>query len=255
MNSAFGKLAGIAMLLALVPMLPGAQDPPPAEVSADAMARTLKSLLIGAMPAVLYERADNWGHQTTKPVGVKWVGLRPEVMKSPRNQGDWKKLVISPQALRRTLDLKISDLKTIDKEKQTFKVFFTFQLGVTYEHQNWEGGVRLWSNSVRARAQFKLDMDCENTLRVEIGKDLLPDFIVRLRVLKAKVRYDNLVVEHIAGIGGSGAKLLGQAVHDTMNQWRPSIERDLLAKASDAIVKAADTREIRFGFGSLLKKK
>ena len=30
-----------------------------------------------------------------------------------------------------------------------------------------------------------------------------------------------------------------------MKQWRPSIERDLLAKANAAIVKTADTREIR----------
>ena len=33
------------------------------------------------------------------------------------------------------------------------------------------------------------------------------------------------------------------------------IERDLLDKASNAVVKSADTREIRIGFSSLLKKK
>ncbi len=40
-----------------------------------------------------------------------------------------------------------------------------------------------------------------------------------------------------------------------MKQWKPSIERDLLDKASNAVVKTADTREIRIGFSSLLKKK
>jgi hypothetical protein len=40
-----------------------------------------------------------------------------------------------------------------------------------------------------------------------------------------------------------------------MKQWKPSIERDLLDKASAAIVKSADTREIRVGFGGLLASK
>jgi hypothetical protein len=82
-----------------------------------------------------------------------------------------------------------------------------------------------------------------------------PDFVLRIRVTKAKVGYDKLVIEHINGIGGDGAKLIGGAVHDVLKQWRPGIERDLLAKANDAIVKAADTREIRLGFGGLLKAK
>ena len=207
------------------------------------------------MPEKLYEKSDNWGHTVMVPVGVKWQGLRPRVMESPREHGEWRKLAISAQELKRTLDVKIYDVKTIDAEKQTFKVFLTFQMGVSYDQQNWESGVRLWSGSVRTRAQVKFHLDCESTLKVEVDKNYLPDFILRLRVTGAKVNYDNFVTEHINGIGGSTARLTGDAVHEIMKQWKPSIERDLLDKASKAIVKTADTREIRFGFSSLLKKK
>ena len=41
--------------------------------------------------------------------------------------------------------------------------------------------------------------------------------------------------------GGDAAKLVGKAAHRALKQWRPNLERDLLAKASDAVVKAADT--------------
>jgi hypothetical protein len=244
-------IAGIFAMVLLVSGVLSAQAP----ADNDAIGRALKPILIDAMPAILYEKSDNWGHQAMVPVGLKWQGVKPSVQQSPRNHGTWKKLVINSQDLKRSLDLKIYDLKSIDSEKQTFKVHFAFQMGVRYDQQNWENGLRLWSGSLQARAQVKLDMDCENTLKVEVDKNFLPDFIIRLRVTRADIRYDNLVVEHINGIGGSGAKLLGQAVHDCMNQWKPSIERDLLAKANSAIVKAADTREIRLGFGSLLKKK
>ena len=245
----------ILTLLLLGPPAPFAQTAAKKDEPLDQLAKALKPILIDALPGTLFEKTDNWDHQVLVPVGVKWRGIRPQLTKSPRNHGEWKKLIISTQELPRTMDLKIYDVKTIDAEKQTFKVFLTFQMGVYYDQQNWESGARLWSGSVRARAQIKLDMDCENTLRIEFDKNGLPDFILRLRVTGAKLHYDKLVVEHINGIGGDAAKLIGDAAHRCMNQWRPSIERDLLAKANAAIVKAADTREIRVGFGGLIKTK
>jgi hypothetical protein len=242
-------------ILLVCPLAVIAQTPAKQVEPLDQLAKALKPLLIDALPATLYEKTDNWDHQVLVPVGVKWRGIRPQVTKSLRNHGEWKKLIISTQDLPRTLDLKIYALKSVDAEKQTFKVFLTLQMGVYYDQQNWESGARLWSGSVRARAQIKLDMDCENTLRVEFDKNGLPDFIVRMRVTDAKLHYDKLVVEHINGIGGDAAKLIGEAAHRCMNQWRPSIERDLLGKANAAIVKAADTRELRVGFGGLIKTK
>ncbi len=238
------------LLLAALAQAQAKQDEPGA-----ALAKSLKPFLIAAMPATLYEKTENWDHQVMVPVGLKWRGIRPQVSKSLRNHGEWRKLIISTQDLPRTLDLKIHDVKTINAETQTFKVSLSFQMGVYYDQQNWESGARLWSGSVRSRTQLKLDMDCENTLRVEFDKNNLPDFILRLRVTGAKVHYDNLVVEHINGLGGDAAKIIGKAAHDSMNRWRPGIERDLLAKVSDAIVKTADTREVRLGFGGLLKTK
>ena len=232
-----------------------AQAPAKADDTAAQLALALKPIIAAAMPETLYEKTDNWGHTVMVPVGLKWRGLRPRVTQSPREHGEWKKMIISAQELKRTLDLRIYDVKTLDAEKQTFKVFLTFQMGVYYDQQNWESGVRLWSGSLRARAQVKLDMECESTLRITVDKNYLPDFVLRLRVTGAKVGYDKFVVEHLNGVGGTAAKVLGDAVHDCMKQWRPSIERDLLDKASKAIVKTADTREIRFGFSSLLKKK
>ena len=248
------SIAIVTILLAC-PVGVFAQSPAKSDDPYAPLAQALKPILIKAMPATLHEKIDNWDHQVMVPVGLKWRGIRAEITRSPRNHGEWKKLKITTHDLPRTLDLKIYDVKSIDAEKQTFKVFLTFEMGVEYEQQNWESGARLWSGNVRARAQMKFDLDCENTLRVELDKNNLPDFILRIRVTDAKVHYDKLVVEHINHIGGDGAKLIGAAAHRIMNQWRPSIERDLLAKANAAIVKTADTREIRIGFGGLLKSK
>ncbi len=219
------------------------------------MSLLLRPIVIDVLPTPLYQKIDNWGHQVSVPVGVKWSGVRPRVSKSLRNHGEWRRVFISAPDLRHSLELKIYDAKKVNAETQSFKVFLALQMEVNYEQQNWESGVRLWSGSVRARAKVKLYLDCEDTLRIDASKGPLPDFVFRMRVTGAKVQYDNLVFEHINGLGGDAAKLIGKAAHRAMNQWRPSIERDLLAKAGNTVVQSADTREIRVGFGSLLQSK
>ena len=92
-------------------------------------------------------------------------------------------------------------------------------------------------------------------MRFESGKSFLPDVVVRMRVVKATVKYDDLNVDHIAGLGGSAARVLGDAVHDVVKTIRPSLEEGLLARANAAIVKAADTREVRLSLGKIVTKK
>lgn len=242
-------------IAALCLLAPAVSAQPKASEPGEPLAKALKPFLIKAMPAKLYEKVENWDHQVMVPVGLKWRGIKPKISKSLRNDGEWRKTIISTRNLDKTLQLRIYDVKNVNAEKQTFKVHLEFQMEVYYDQQNWESGLRLWSGSVRARTQLKLDMDCENTLRVEFDKNNLPDFILRLRVTDAKVAYDDLVVEHINGIGGDAAKLIGKSFHKNLNRLRPGIERDLLDKASKAIVKTADTREIRVGFGGLMKAK
>jgi hypothetical protein len=232
-----------------------AQSPAPADDSLETLGAALKPLLMSALPPVLYEKSTNWGHQELAANGVRWHGLRAEVVKVPKNDGKWKKVRVTTQDLPRTLVVKLSDLQTLDADRQTFKVYLAFQAGIEYEHQHWDLGVRLWSGSIRARVQLKIALECENLIRIEEGKGLFPDVVFRLRVTKADVGYDNLVVEHIAGVGGSAARLTGDVLHRALQRWKPSLEREMLERANAAILKAGDTRELRIGLGGLAKKK
>lgn len=230
----------------------------PAQSAADDglgnLAAALRPLLISAMPALLYEKEHDWGRTAETASGLHWHGLRPRVTKAPRNHGVWRKLRVTSVDLPHTLELSLTDLRTVAADRQTFKVFLAFQTNVDYEQQTWEHGVRLLSTSTEARLRIKLALDCESTVRVEDVGTLLPELVFRLRVIKSDVGYDNLVVEHIAGIGGSAARLLGEALRSTLKQVKPSLERDLLERANRAIVRAADTREVRLGLRGLTRK-
>ncbi len=215
----------------------------------------LKPLLLEAIPKQLHAKEQDWGRQAPTFNGLKWRGLKPEAQTTLRNDGRWRKINLETRNLPGTLALVVTDLKNVDAEKQSFRIFLAFQVGVLYDHQHWESGIRLWSGSVRARMRVKLQAECETTLRLEPGQGLLPDIVFRFRVASSNFSYDDLVVEHLAGVGGAAAKLAGEALHDGLTQWRPSIERDLLAKANASILKAADTREVRLSLSKWTKSK
>src|SRR4051812_12437854 len=104
-------IVAILTPLLLGPLLLSAQPAPTSPESIDQLAKTLKPLISSALPTTLYEKTENWGHQVMVPSGLKWRGLKPQVTKSPRDHGEWKKLIITAQELPRTLELKIYDLK------------------------------------------------------------------------------------------------------------------------------------------------
>jgi hypothetical protein len=216
------------------------------------VAELIKPFLVKAIPPVLYEHSRNWGKTSRVPHAVHWHGLRPEIKSTQRNDGHWQKVRLSPRNLAGTLDFRIAPPKRIDAERESFQVYLSFVAGIDYEHQLWESGVRLYSGSTRARMRVKLWMDVENTMRWD-KKSFLPDLVVRLRATRAKLAYDDLVVEHTAGVGGSAAKLIGEAIEGLIHEFQPNLERRLLDKASAAIIRAADTREVRLGLGGILK--
>jgi hypothetical protein len=240
------------------PTLPSAMDLIKNMQSADALAGTLRGALVRTFPTTLYESSPGWGR--TKTVAeIKWKGqglnVHPEKIHKDKNDGDWRKVRVTADNLADTLILDLRDVQWPEAGGVTFALFLSFDARVDYTHQRWDKGSKLWDSSVQARLRVKLTLNCEITTRLEPGGSVLPDAIFRFRVTKADLQYDHLVVEHIAGIGGTGAKLLGDAARRMIRDMKPNLERDLLAKADAAIVKAGDTKEVRVRVSDLFKKK
>lgn len=242
------------LVLVLVPAGFLAAPPAPADEVAD-LATALKPLILASLPEPLYEWSRDWGRTSMTFSRIKWTGGKPHVIKVPKNDGTWRKLKVSTRNPKETFEFKLSDWRTLDGDRQAFRAFFALMVVAEYEQQLWENGVRIYSTSARARLRVKAHLDCENTIRLESKpKSFIPDTVFRLRVVKADVGYDNYVMEHIAGIGGTGARWLGEALQETIKEVRPSLERDLFAKANAAILKAGDTREVRLSLSGLMGK-
>jgi len=222
-------------------------------LSADALAGNLRTLMLQIIPTPLYEDDKHWGKQK-EVTETKWKGkgaqVHPEKVKELKNDGHWWKVLVVAPGLSDTFILNIRDLRQPEPGRLTFTAFLSLNTNVDYEKQNWHSGLRTWSGSGRARMRINLTLNCEVQSRLETTGGIIPDMVFRLRVLQSDLKYDNLVITHVAGLGGNMAQLVGDALHDSLKLWRPSLERKLLAKANAAIIKAADTKEVRL---SLLK--
>ncbi len=221
------------------------------------LAAPLGELLVKSLPTPLYEASWDWGRTARVTTGVKWTGkglnVHPQATKGDRNDGTWKKVRITAENLPAGLVFELGNIQHPEPERTTFDVFLAFDTRVEYEQQKWKAGLRLYSGSARARLRLQIALNCERVTRLEWDNKSAPDAVFRLHVVRSNVTYDHLVVEHIAGVGGDIAKLLGEAVQHGIRRWHPSLERNLLSKANAAIEKAGDTKEVRIGLGSLLK--
>lgn len=222
-------------------------------VSTPAMAKAMRGLLLQFLPDPLHEASPGWGRTDNAPSRITWDGLKPEIVYTRKNDGTWKKIRVAADNPAQTLWVDLRGFRRVDDERTRFNALIWMNVRVDYHQQNWKKGIKLWDATVRARLRLKLALKCEATTRVEKTNGVLPDVVFRLRVLHAELRHDNLEVEHVAGIGGDGARVLGDLVERAMREFHPSLERRMLAKAHQAIVKAGDTKEVRLGLGALLK--
>jgi hypothetical protein len=208
---------------------------------ADALAGSIRGYLVQWIPSPLYEAHPDWG-RTAHSLGKK------------RKQGLWRKMHVTALNPADTLVFDIRDINRVDSERLKFTAFLSLEVRAEQTWQRWVAGVKLWDTSVRVRFRVRISLQCEATLRFEAGPLLVPDAEFRLHVIQSHVGFDQMVVEHIAGLGGEAAELIGDAIRGGLRQWRPSLERDLLAKAAAAITKSAETREVRFRLRQLWQK-
>ena len=225
------------------------------------LAGTLRKLMLANLPDPVVEADMGWNTQRKVAIGVKWekvgrVRLKPMVMRDVKNDGHWQKVHIHATDPEKSLTLTVSNLRSPEVGKTLFDAQIGLDSKIVYEQQMWLGGKRLYAGESQARCRAGLNCVVELTDKVEFKLGtLLPAVSLRVRVVEAQLSYTNLVCEQTFGLSGDAAKLVGKTLLEVLKKVQPHTEKDLLAKANTAIVKAADTKEVRIEFDKLLQGK
>lgn len=250
-----------------------AQTPPPVKAPAPvpsktepdaatkSLSDTFQKLLLANLPDPLVQSSHDWGKQKEGVIGVKWekkgvIRYRPELMRDAKNDGHWERVTVTAIDPDKKLKLTVGNPRTPEDGKTLFDAVVQTVVRLTYEQQEWAMGNRLYSGETRATCTAAVTMVVELTSRNEYQPgSLLPTVVLRVRVTEAKLTYWDLECEHTLGVGGDAAKVLGKAVHEVMKKLKPDMEQGLLDKANAAVVKAADTKEVKVELGNLLSGK
>ncbi len=249
-----GRLLLLGLLLIARPAV--AQLPLDGDGSPAALAASVRSFLVENCPPVLLEDDKHWGQQKEVARGIEWKGKGPipKVQKSYKKHGVWRRVKVTPINPRDSLVVDVRDMKRVAPDRMQFTTFVALETRVEVEQENWRAGVRFYHGKFRARLRVYVTLNCEVTTKLVRGDTFIPDVVIRLQVLAAQLGYDNFRSEHVGNIGGDLGEWIGDTGHNLLKQLRPSLERNLLEKANAAVVKAADTKEIRVGLGKLFPK-
>jgi hypothetical protein len=233
----------LALAFPAPPMPPAKADPALLKKQAQ-LAAQLKDLFLTVLPDPLFEDLSHWGRQERN--------LRGQM----KNDGRWWKLRMEGRQFPNGLSVRVEDLQPGGKNRQTFSLYIDLMTNIVSDRQTWLRGVRLYSGSTRARVKLSLSLACEIVTRLETAKGAtLPEMVFRFRVINSFLHYDDLVVEHTAGVGGDTAKYLGELVMSILKQVKPSLERKLFERANATILKAGDSKEIRIGLNGVSRGK
>lgn len=256
MTRCFSLLVGLALpALVLAAEKSTPVDPP----AADDLVKVMRTFILTALPTPLADKTDDWGKKREVTVGIKWEKdgpfLKPKSKKAVRNDGTWRRIRVDADNPEQSLNVVVRNVKKTAPGVITFDMVITLKVKIQFEQQRWVAGEKIYSSETRAKCRPILALQCESTTKAVKTGSFLPDLTFRLRVLKADLSYDHLVVEHTLGVGGDLAEAIGKGAVELIDAWKPSLQKKMLEKANQSIVKAGDTKEIKLGLGKLLDGK
>ncbi len=245
-------------LITLTSNIATAQSLPSAD---QALTVLVRDQLIQHMPPLLAETHESWGKQSEVTVGMKIVrtsafSCRLEPQYAIRNEGHWHRLKISARDPQNSMLLSLANLKSEESGRMTFDATISTLVELNFEQQIWKSGIRLIGTETRARATAGVRLQCESTNRFEFKPGtVVPELVLRFRVTRADVFVNSIVVERTLGMNGLPARTIGETVQNLAKRFQPDLERQLLERANESVLKAADTKEIRIGFQKLIPVK
>jgi hypothetical protein len=241
-----------------IPLKAPKDVPQPKPEEATAIAKLMRDQALKQMPSPLLKSNDGWGHQKEFAVGK--VLLRnparvpPEMPRELFNDGLWRRFTVSARDPDKTLAIGFTEMVRPAADKLNVTVTVAMDIDFRMEQQMWVRGRQLYSGETRGHCKTAVQLKA-NVVQKTVPKpgSFVPDLMLTVTTTEAKLFYDKLVIDHTAGLDGEAANKVSELVIDLIKKLMPDLEKQLLDKGGEAIVKAAGTKEIKLELDKLMK--
>lgn len=241
-----------------IPLKAPADVPQPKPEEATAIAKLMRDMALKQLPTPLLKSNDGWGRQKEFAVGK--VILRnpnrvpPELPRELFNDGLWRRFTVSAREPEKTLAIGFTEMVRPSPDKLNVTVTVALDIDFRMEQQMWVRGRQLYSGETRGHCKTACQLKANVTQKtVPKPGSFIPDLQLTVTTTEAKLFYDKLVIDHTAGLDGEAAQKVSELVIDLIKKLMPDLEKQLLDKGGEAIVKAAGTKEIKLELDKLMK--
>jgi hypothetical protein len=241
-----------------IPLKAPKDVPQPKPEDAVAIAKLMREQALKNLPTPLVKSNDGWGHQ--KEFAVGRVMLRnpnrvaPELPRELFNDGLWRRFTVSARDPEKTLAIGFTEMVRPAPDKMNVTVTVALDIDFRMEQQMWVRGRQLYSGETRGHCKTAVQLKA-HVVQKTVPKpgSFVPDLMLTITTTEAKLFYDKLVIDHTAGLDGEAAEKVSGLVIDLIKKLMPDLEKQLLDKGGEAIVKAAGTKEIKLELDKLMK--
>jgi hypothetical protein len=201
-----------------------------------AMADLAKQVLLESMPPV-YEKRDNWGHQTDMVDGFHWEfrdGRWHFVHQSKKvNDGLWRMYKVQLVNPERNLQVRFTAPRPADDGRTAFSAFLSARLEIEARQEQWRLGIKGLNFHVEGEAKIETKLD------IVIGVEPLPGggfgaVQIRPEVTHVDLRLTELTLKKVDLIEGDLARELGHALEDIVageiRKREPEVARKINAQ-------------------------
>ncbi len=229
------------------------------ELTLDAGDSGLSELVTSLVKANLpdnYEKQKHWGEQTRIFDGLhlSMDGLRVDTKRKWKmvNHGTWtmyRVTVTDPNQLT----VVVRNIRQLEDGRAGFDAEFAAPLALFGRLSEWQRGVQLVSLSADADARVRLTVSCALKLKLDVGKQLVPDVLLEPEVTAAKIDLVEFRLKRLSQLHGPLAKHLGTEAREIIEDELADRNSDIVAKINKQIAKKQD--KLRLSLSDLASTK
>ncbi len=246
------KGAVLTLLLLAIPVARADDKPDHSDI-----AKLIHNVMVPLVPKEFEDKSD-WGKTAPLPPNLRLPRARRTLImvdgRLEAPEGGWKRTKLTLDDPARNVQIRVTELSRIDKERTRLGVEVTVSLHGERERLQWARGIRLLGITVEADAVIVANLETELTIKFTPGK-FPPEINVTPKVLQTKLELKQFDLNRLGPVqlGNKEARDLGDELKGSLQDLMRQYEPQATAKLNEAIAKGLKDGKAKLSAASLLK--
>lgn len=210
---------------------------PTEDVVKGALGGAVEAIIINEIKDKQFVKEDNWGHRRKTPFGRKKDGL-------------WKRFSVKPEDPQNRVDFKITKIERKSTDTAYIEARLSVYLRGKAEAEYWVLDVKAGAVDARARATMITTVGFDVKLQGDLAK---AEFSLEPAVTKSEVEIKDFVLDNLGAIGGTTAKVLGDAFTKLGEDRIKEAKNEMAEEVKESLQKSAEKADLRVKLRDFLK--